>query len=156
MKKVQANLDICRQIAEGNTVQGQELTDELVFIFPIPGVYGYIFSKEEIAFALDKVKMIPKGKKAIVDLSAVDPKNELNLTKSLRILDNEKSVSRKFTAEDGRDVWLNTQYFRNIVLRKCRFYQDSKKPVGPIIVVEKEVPVMCLMPIRQYEDELYN
>ncbi len=150
MKKVKANLEICKHIAEGKIVHGQVVNEDLTFVFTIPGYYGYIFANEDIAFAIEKIKMIPTEIKTFVDLSIIKPKNEIKSTRDFRLLDKEKWSARKFVTQDGKEVWINNKFLCNIIVQECSFYQDGKNPVGSIIAVEKDVPVMVLLPIRQY------
>ena len=150
LKKVKANLEICKHIAEGKIVHGQAVGKNLTFIFTIPGYYGYFFAKEDIAFAFEKIEMISKDKKSFVDLSIIKPENEIKSTKEIQLFDNEKESSRKFVAKDGREVWINNKYLCNLVVQECCFYQDNMNPAGIIIAVEKGVPVMGLLPVRRY------
>ena len=151
MNKVKANLEICKHIAEGKIVHGQTVEKNLTFIFTIPGYYGYFFTREDVAFAIDKIQMISKEKKTIVDLSIIKPENELKSTRDFHLLKGKKVSSRKFVTKENEEVWINRKYLCNLVVEDCRFYQDFNNPVGLIIAVEKGIPVMGLLPMRNFD-----
>ncbi|MBQ3318420.1 hypothetical protein IJG76_00120 [Candidatus Saccharibacteria bacterium] len=143
MKIVQANLDICKCLAEGKAVHGRTVTKDLLLIFPEPGHYGYFFKKKDIAFAIEKVEM---NQKSTIDLSIIDPRNELRPTFTL-FLTGKQCTSRVFTTKDDKKISINVKYLRNIDLNICDFYQNRANRLAPIIAVERKTPVMLLMPI---------
>ena len=152
MDKVRVNLEICGEIAKGRIVNGQIVSDDLVlFVNGYNRCCGYFLSKEDIAFNFDRIKLIPKEEKELVDLSAIDPQNEIKPTRELKLLDNEKDMARKFVGADGKEIWLNKKYLRNITPTKCKFYVDYRKyHHGMVFVVENGTVVMCVMPVCIY------
>ena len=152
MDKVRVNIEICGEIAKGRIVSGQIVNDDLVlFVTGYNSCYGYFLSKEDIAFDFGRIKLIPKEEKKLVDLSAIDPQNEIKLTRELQLLNNERDLARKFVGADGKEVWLNKKYLRNITPTKCSFYVDYRTyHHGMVFVVENGTVVMCVMPICIY------
>lgn len=150
LKLVQANLEICKHLAQGKKVYGEIATKDLLLIFPEPGYYGYFFKKEDIAFSIEKVKMRDVAMNAVW-LSSIKPANEIKLTDV--IYRNGGYDQQVFLAKNNEKTTINTKYLRNIDLDICRFYQCQARN-SPVIAVERKVPVMMLMPIvRPFENE---
>ena len=146
-----ANIEVCREMASGCMIRGQDISDELFLAIPNDGYYGYMFSKNNIAFNLDRVRMISLETRKIADLSMIVPENEIKITEYMRVLSYRKDIARKFEAFDGKDgkvVWINEKFLRNLDLSACRFYQQKDEPLHNVIAVEDGIPVMVLLPLR--------
>ena len=71
----------------------------------------------------------------------------------MRVLSYRKEIARKFETFDGKDgkvVWINEKFLRNLDLSSCRFYQPKDEPLHNVIAVEDGIPVMVLLPIKIY------
>lgn len=149
MNKKRVNLDICKWIINGEFVRGQDVPEDKVLILPEQACFGYILPKKDVAFSMDKVRMLWAEKKQIVDMDIVKPENEIKPTDYLRMMCSGKEFARKFTGKGG-DVWINTKFMKNINVRGCKFYQACMFEV--VIVMEADVPVMVLLPLKILEE----
>lgn len=144
------NMEICKQIIQNHLVRIQHISNKLALVIPDPGYYGYLIKKSDIAFSLEKTTTVDK-KKPIIDMSILNPKNELKITQYLRIIDS-KNNARLFKSPET-EVWVNTKFLKNLDIYRCRFYQDRTKPTGLILAVEDATePVMCILPLRPFDD----
>ena len=143
-----ANIEVCREMAGGCLIRGQEMPDNLFLAIPNDGYYGYMFSKNNIAFNLDRVRMISPETRKIADLSMIDPENEIKITEYMRVLSYRKEIARKFETADGTEVWINEKFLRNLDLSACKFFQPKGETIHNVIAVEDGIPVMLLLPIR--------
>ena len=145
-----ANLDICNTLIGGEMVRGQTISDEQLLIIPREAFYGYIFSPKDIAFSMQKVKMLPPDSRQIFKPEAIVPENELKVTQSLRLASWKKIMARKFISI-GKSVWVDTKFLKCIDVAQCKFYQEEN-PLECIFVTENDKPVMCILPMRIIEE----
>ena len=156
MNYKQANIEICRQIIDGKVVRAQEQKGQWIeysLIIPEPAYYGYFIKKDNIAFAMNKVA---KLRIDVAHLENIAPENEIKPTSNLRIIDHKgKKMVRKFEAE-GKEVWVQCDFLKNLEIGVTRFYQEKDNPNGIIIAAEYDnkvmKPVMVLLPMRFVED----
>lgn len=158
MNYKQANIEICRKITNGTDVVGMELEipvhgteKKQKTALVIPGekyCYGYLFPEKDVAFNWNKVRRIEKE---IFKPENICDDNEIKITDFMRILP-WKGMGRKFD-KAGKDVWVNTEFMKNLRLQDCRFYQNKEERYGIIIAVENGSPAEVFLPIKAYDDE---
>lgn len=150
MNYKRAQLEICKEILNGEFVRGQMTVEDLILIIPGCGYYGYFFNPAEISFSMSKVHLIDLETRIIADLSIIKDENEIKITRFIRILDYKSKMARKFETKGKKDVWVDCIFLKNIDTFAAKFYQEK----DIIIAVEDGVPVMCLLPIKINETEI--
>ena len=148
-----ANIEICKQLAKGSRVRTQVISKKLLLVIPEPAYYGYVMDVKDPVFSIEKTASVDK-KKQIINLSLLNPKNEITPTPYMRVLtDKHNEMARLFKSSEG-NVWVNTKYLKHINIRQCQFYQDRTNRNSLILVVEKEkTPVMCVPPLRTFDEQ---
>lgn len=147
MNYKRAYLEICKDIINNEYVRGQEANDDLMLIIPPDGFYGYYLKKDNIPFNKEKLRMIPTETRKIIDLEIAKPENEIKLTNHLILMDYRKGMVRKFSA-DGKEVWVNADFLKNLDLNASRFYQEKDEPFSAILAEEDGEPTMCILPMK--------
>ena len=151
MNYKRANLEICKNIINGELIRAQISGDgSRLFIDP-EGHYGYFINRDDVAFSMDKVRVFSKETRNVAHLEDINPENEIKPTDFLRIIDYRgKRFARKFEAE-GKETWIQCDYMKNLDIIATKFYQKKESNIENVIAVEDGVPVMVLLPIRVNE-----
>ena len=140
-----ANVEIIKAIIDRDDVRAQALEGGLTLIIPPPHYYGYILTEEEIAFALDRIPKLP-GENRICRLEVIAPENEIKMTDDFRLLPYNRDMARRFD-KNGKTVWVNSKYLKNLAVKACQFYQDKGKDRDVIIATEHGTPAMLILPL---------
>lgn len=144
-----ANVEIIKSIIDRDDVRAQALEGGLTLVIPPPHYYGYILTSEEIAFALDRIPKVPKENR-ICRLEVIAPENEIKMTDDFRLIPYKRDMARRFD-KNGKTVWINSKFLKNIDLVSCRFYQDKHKDRDVIIATEHGTPAMVILPLLMDE-----
>ena len=149
MNYKRVNVEICKAIVDRDDVRAQELEEGMTLVIPYPHYYGYIMTKEEIAFAIDKITKLPP-ESHIAKLEVISPENEIKMTDDFRLIPYKRGMSRRFN-KDGKTVWVNNEYLKNLDVYACQFYQAKDKDLDGIIVTEGGAPVMVVLPLVRHD-----
>ena len=148
MNYKRANLEICKDIINGELIRAQKYENEMYLFIDPEGHYGYFINRKDVAFSMDKVREFSKETRNVAKLEAIKPENEIKPTNFLRIIDFcGKRLARKFEAE-GKEVWIQCDFLKNLDINATKFYQEKENKLETVVAVEDGVPVMCLLPIR--------
>lgn len=148
MNYKRANLEICKDIINGELIRAQKSENEMYLFVDPEGHYGYFINKKDVAFSMDKVREFSKETRNITKLEAIKPENEIKPTKFLRIIDFcGKRLAQKFEAE-GKEVWIQRDFLKNLDINATKFYQEKENKLETVVAVEDGVPVMCLLPFK--------
>lgn len=140
-----ANIEICKGIVDKDDVRAQTIENGMTLVIPEPHYYAYFFTEENIAFAVEKIQKLPQKSK-IVNLGVVEPENEIKMTDDFRLIPYKRGIARRFD-KDGKNVWLNNEYLKNLDVYACRFYQTKGKGKDAVIATEHGTPAMMILPL---------